>query len=150
MEVLLSIITAILGCSTLMGWLFYRKANKRLKNAEAAQAEATANNQQWDRYEKQIDHAHSTINVLLEQTKYDAQRIAEQNKELDGKTDRIREVEDRLVVTERENTRLAEENGELKKELEKVRCHVKKCKSRQPPNQDTLAAIAEEKFNKQS
>lgn len=93
-----------------------------------------------DNYEERISDLHKSVEALNETEVRQAKRIAELNAALDNKTVRIREVEDRLVVTERENTRLAEENGELKKELAEKRCHLLDCTEREPPTGRTRRA----------
>lgn len=93
-----------------------------------------------DNYEERISDLHKSVEALNEAEVRQAKRIAELNAALDDKTARIREVEDRLVHTERENTRLAEEAGELKKELAEKRCHLLDCAHREPPTDRTLRA----------
>ena len=93
-----------------------------------------------DNYEERISDLHKSVEALNETEVRQAKRIAELNAALDNKTARIREVEDRLVHTERENTRLAEENGELKKENAQTRCHLLDCTEREPPTDRTRRA----------
>ena len=71
----------------------FRRQNRRLKDAEAVAAELSAASQ----FSATVKEMSATI--------------AQLNHTIDNKTDRIREVEDKLAHTERENTRLAEENG---------------------------------------
>lgn len=103
-------------------------------------ARAEADKAIKDNYEERISDLHKSVEALNETEVRQAKRIAELNAALDNKTGRIREVEDRLVVTERENTRLAEEAGELKKELAEKRCHLLDCPDRQPPTARSLRA----------
>ena len=103
-------------------------------------ARAEADKAIKDNYEERIADLHKSVEALNETEVRQAKRIAELNAALDNKTVRIREVEDRLVVTERENTRLAEEAGELKKELAEKRCHLLDCPDRQPPTDRSLRA----------
>lgn len=95
--------------------ILYRRQNRRLKDSEAIASELGAAAQ----FSATVKEMSDTIAML--------------NRTIDSKTARIREVEDRLVHTERENTRLAEEAGELKKELAEKRCHLLDCPDRQPP-----------------
>lgn len=103
-------------------------------------ARAEADKAIKDNYEERIADLHKSVEALNETEVRQAKRIAELNAALDNKTVRIREVEDRLVVTERENTRLAEEAGELKKELAEKRCHLLDCTEREPPTGRTRRA----------
>lgn len=100
----------------------FRRQNRRLKDAEAVAAELSAASQ----FSATVKEMSNTIAML--------------NHTIDSKTARIREVEDRLCHTERENTRLAEEAGELKKELAEKRCHLLDCPDRQPPTDRSLRA----------
>lgn len=103
-------------------------------------ARAEADKAIKDNYEERISDLHKSVEALNETEVRQAKRIAELNAALDNKTGRIREVEDRLVHTERENTRLAEEAGELKKELAEKRCHLLDCTEREPPTGRTRRA----------
>ena len=94
-----------------------------------------------DNYEERISDLHKSVEALNETEVRQAKRIAELNAALDNKTVRIREVEDRLVHTERENTRLAEENGALKTDMAVNRCVIRKCGGRDPQNEHTIAAL---------
>lgn len=102
--------------------ILYRRQNRRLKDSEAIVSELGAAAQ----FSATVKEMSDTIAML--------------NRTIDSKTARIREVEDRLVHTERENTRLAEEAGELKKELAEKRCHLLDCPDRQPPTDRSLRA----------
>ena len=95
-----------------------------------------------DNYEERIADLHKAISIQNDNEVKQSGRIAELNAALDNKVARIREVEDRLVVTERENTRLAEEVGTLKEDLANHRCHILECSHRQPPNKHTREALA--------
>ena len=105
-------------------------------------ARAEADKAIKDNYEERISDLHKSVEALNETEVRQAKRIAELNAALDNKVARIREVEDRLVVTERENTRLAEAVGTLKEDLANHRCHILECSHRQPPNKHTREALA--------
>ncbi|MCM1068253.1 MAG: hypothetical protein NC418_11840 [Muribaculaceae bacterium] len=140
---ILSLCTAVLGCSTLVGWLLYGKAMRRTKDAEAAKAEAEAAGAHWERYEKQLDHANATIATLHKQIERDAERISQLNGALDGKTDRIRELTDKLIESERalneanaRIVRLTEERDRerlMKEKYKEWHCRSNVC---QPGNPD--------------
>lgn len=104
-------------------------------------ARAEADKAIKDNYEERISDLHKSVEALNETEVRQAKRIAELNAALDNKTARIREVEDRLVHTERENTRLAEENGALKTDMAVNRCVIRKCGGRDPQNEHTIAAL---------
>lgn len=117
MDIINIIVTALvtlLSGGSLAAVIFFRQ-NRRLKDAEAATAELTAAAQ-----------FSTTVNEM-------SATVARLNHAIDDKTARIREVEDRLAATERENTRLAEEAGNYKAELAETRCHLYDCPNRQPP-----------------
>lgn len=120
-NILITAVVTLLGSGGVAA-ILYRRQNRRLKDSEAVAAELNAAAQFAD-----------TVNQM-------SATIAMLNHTIDSKTARIREVEDRLVHTERENTRLAEENGELKKELAEKRCHLLDCPDRQPPTDRSLRA----------
>lgn len=149
MDVLTTILTfcaAALGCSTLVGWLLYRKAMHRIKDAEALKAEADADRAQWERYEKQLDHSVETINKLQTQLEH---YVDELNREQKDKTARIRGLTDELIQSQHalveantEITRLTEARDAWKALAalrEKWVCHknINTC-GRVPPN-DELA-----------
>lgn len=125
-ELLSIIITAVVTIVTsgVIAAIIYRRQNKRIKTAEAVVSELQAAQQ----FSTTVNEMSNTIAML--------------NKTIDGKTARIREVEDSKMHTERENTRIAEENGELKKELAEKRCHLLDCQFREPPTDRSRKAKA--------
>ena len=143
-----SIVIAVLSCSTAMGFFFYRKSERRRHDAEALKAEAEARGAEISIYERQQqmdaqrnDQLHEALRESNETIREQAQTIKGLNHTIDDTKARIRQVEDRLVVTERENTRLAEENGELKADRANHRCVIRKCGGREPANEHTQAAL---------
>lgn len=143
-----SIVIAVLTCSTAMGFIFYRKSERRRHDAEALKAEAEARGAEISIYERQQqmdaqrnDQLHAALKESNETIREQAQTIKGLNHTIDDTKARIREVGDRLVVTERENTRLAEENGELKADRANHRCVIRKCGGREPANEHTAAAL---------
>ena len=143
-----TIVIALLSCSTAMGFIFYRKSERRRHDAEALKAEAEARGAEISIYERQQqmdaqrnDQLHAALKESNETIREQAQTIKGLNHTIDDTKARIREVEDRLVVTERENTRLAEENGELKADRANHRCVIRKCGGREPANEHTAAAL---------
>lgn len=168
-ELILSIATFLFGGSTITGFILYNKASRRMKDAEAdkAQAEvdkaqAEADNTRWERYEKQLDHAASTIEILHKQIEADGKRIATLNEALDKKecekaekTARIRELTDRALLAEgllnnanHRITKVTEERDHerlLKEKYKEWHCRSSVCtegkpdpKGRRPPNTKIL------------
>lgn len=120
-NILITAVVTLLGGGGVAA-ILYRRQNRRLKDSEAVASELGAAAQFAD-----------TVNQM-------SATIAQLNHTIDDKTARIREVEDKLAHTERENTRLAEQNGELKKELAEKRCHLLDCTEREPPTDRTRRA----------
>lgn len=158
---LTALLVGLLGCGSVTGvvaYLLHRNAERRIKNAEAraqeAQAllaEANVDKARWDRYEKQLDHAARTIELLHSQIETDAKRDADNNREINDKTVRIRELTDKMLQTEgllndinRKVARLTEERDLerlLKERYKGWHCRSSICregnpdpKGRRPPN----------------
>lgn len=158
---LTALLVGLLGCGSVTGvvaYLLHRKAERRIKNAEAraqeAQAllaEANVDKARWDRYEKQLDHAARTIELLHGQIETDAKRSADNLRDINGKTARIQELTDKLLLTEgllndinRKVARLTEERDLerlLKERYKGWHCRSSVCqegnpdpKGRRPPN----------------
>lgn len=146
MEILNSLISLLIGIASTgaIGAIFWRKTFLRAKDAENRLAEANADSATWERYEKQLDHSQKTIGTLQEQIQLDAQRLSEQNKALDDKTDRIRELTDQLITSERNlndaNERIIKLTEErdyeryCKEQYKDWHCQKANCKDRVPPN----------------
>lgn len=144
METIRFIVELVLGCSTLMGFLLYGKANRKIKNAEALRAENDADKAEVERLHLQIDHQQKSLNIYIELEKKNAERIAEQNKALDDKTEQIRKLTLQIIASEhgRNNdkdviVRLTAENSELKmlaKHYKMWHCRNAECQERIPPN----------------
>lgn len=107
METLLGILSTLLGCSTLVGFILYGKANRRIKDAEAdnkeAEAEKTqaeADKAEIDRLLTQVDHQQKTIENLLELNNSLSARLSKLNETVDKHIDRNRELSDRLYKSE--------------------------------------------------
>ena len=161
-ELILSIATFLFGGSTITGFILYNKASRRMKEAEADKAEADADNVRWECYEKQLDHAASTIEILHKQIEADSKRISDLNNALDkkeeekaDKTKQIRMLTERALLAEgllnnanHKIAKLTEErdNERLLKERYKAwHCRSSVCseghpdpKGRRPPNPNIL------------
>lgn len=152
-EIILSVFTGLgLTGSTLLGILFHRSANKRIKDAEADKAAAQANQEEWSLEKERLNETHETIMTLNGIIKSQGETISKNNKALDDKTQRLREAQDREFKANEEKAQLAaenaeliRENGELKLRLQKHECIKLHCIERDPPNEHTLAAIARTK-----
>ena len=104
METVLTLISSILGCTTLVGFILYGKANRRIKNAEAIKAQADANEAQ--------DHRFDNLLKLVDSL---TARLSTLNATVDKHIDRNRELSNRLFDAEQgrnvdkdEITRLAD------------------------------------------
>lgn len=129
LELILGIVTAILGCSTLMGFILYKGANKRIKAAEAAKSEVGVEKALRDMYE----------DTLVEMRKEYVERINELKASLDDankryhdllvagakkddiiedKTVKIRETNEVVFTLQQKITSLEVQISELESELE--------------------------------
>lgn len=158
---IIGLIGTLIGAG-IIGTILYRRQNRKLKDIEVIKAEQEArlseiaaekaaldiklaevqvDTQRIEHYEQRIADLHLSIDKLNLTINDQSATIAKLNHTIDDKTDRIRKVEDRNAVTERENTRLAEENGELKADRARHRCVITKCGGRDPQNEHTAAAL---------
>lgn len=98
-----ALLVGLLSCGSVTGivaYVLHRAAEKRIKTAEARVreaearlAEANVEKARWERYEHQLDHAAKTNEKLHSMLERDAE-------ELRDKTDRIRELTDKMLVSE--------------------------------------------------
>ena len=136
METLLSIISSLLGCSTLVGFILYGNANRRIKDAEAEKSEAEANEVE--------DHRFDNLLKLVDSL---TTRLSTLNATIDKHIDRNRELADRLYKSETEINRLnerllttTEERDEAQRDADYHRmwkCEWPDCRDprgRRPPN----------------
>lgn len=155
-EIILSVFTGLgLTGSTLLGLMFHRSANKRIKEAEADKLAAQANQEEWNLEHQRLEESHQTIMTLNGIIKTQGETISKNNKALDDKTARLREAQDREFKANEEKARLAQENadlireiGELKLRLQKHECIKLSCVHRDPPNEHTIAARQKEAQSK--
>lgn len=154
MDTLYQILTFVFGGTSVVGTILsiiWWKQTKRLKEAEVKQKEAEtelaehdADKAEVERLHMQIDHQQKSLNIYIELEKKNAERIAEQNKSLDGKTEQIRKLTAQLIESEHgrntdkdEIARLTAENAELKLLVEHYKgwhCQKADCDGRIPPN----------------
>lgn len=97
METTLTILSSLLGCSTLVGFVLYGKANRRIKDAEAEKSEAEANEVE--------DHRFDNLLKLVDSL---TSRLSTLNATVDKHIDRNRELSDRVYKSETEINRLNE------------------------------------------
>lgn len=140
METILTLTSTLLGCSTLVGFVLYGKANRRIKDAEAEKSEAEANEVE--------DHRFDNLLKLVDSL---TSRLSALNDTVYKHIDRNHEISDRLYKSEREinilNEKLltvTEERDKeklLKEKYKEWHCRSSVCregkpdpKGRRPPN----------------
>lgn len=136
------IINAVLGCTTLLGFICYYSANKRLKNSEVSKAETEVTAARFEVYEQRLEHCNDTVEKHNETIAHQSETIANLNRALDDKTTRIRQISDDLYQSEREKNDLndklvkaTETIGKLNLRIDKLtrwKCHRGSCDHREP------------------
>ena len=123
-ELIIGIVGAILGCSTLLTAILYWSQSLRIKNAEARDKELETELQEFGNYKEQLKHANEVIHLHNESMLEQAETIHKLNGQVGDKTDRIRKLTDDLIKAEtklnRQNDKLfkmQEENAQLKRDL---------------------------------
>lgn len=104
METVRIVLELILGCSTLLGFILYGKANRRIKEAEAKEALAKAEKIEAEAGEAE-DHRFDTLLQLVDSL---TSRLSALNGIVDKHIDRNRELSDRLYSSETDKNRLNE------------------------------------------
>lgn len=130
METLYQILTFVFGGTSVVGTLLsiiWWKQTKRIKDAEVKHKEAEtelaehdADKAEVERLHMQIEHQQKSLDIYIKVEKDNAERIAKQNKALDGKTEQIRKLTAQLIESghgrnsdKDEIARLAADNGYL-------------------------------------
>jgi hypothetical protein len=141
METVRIILELILGCSTLLGFILYGKANRRIKEAEAQEAIAKAEKSEAEASEVE-DHRFDNLLKLVDSL---TSRLSTLNATVDKHIDRNRELSDRLYMSETEINRINERVIKLTEEKESERslkehyklwhCRKEGCTDRMPPNE---------------
>lgn len=141
METVRIILELILGCSTLLGFILYGKANRRIKEAEAQEAIAKAEKSEAEASEVE-DHRFNNLLKLVDSL---TSRLSTLNATVDKHIDRNRELSDRLYMSETEINRINERVIKLTEEKESERslkehyklwhCRKEGCTDRMPPNE---------------
>lgn len=110
METVLTLISTLLGCSTLVGFVLYGKANRRIKDAMAEKAEADASEVE--------DHRFDNLLKLVDSL---TSRLSNLNATVDKHIDRNRELSDRIYKSETEINRINERIIALTEERDEAR-----------------------------
>lgn len=141
MEYLRIIIELVLGCSTLLGFILYGKANRRIKDAEAKEALAKAEKTEAEADEAE-DHRFENLLKLVDSL---TSRLSSLNATVDKHIDRNRELSDRLyksetginIANERIIKLTEEKDAErsLKEHFKMWHCRKEGCIDRLPPNE---------------
>lgn len=125
LEIILSIISGLgtTGVAVLGYWL-KRVTNKRLAIAEADKAEADVNKEEWNLEKERLAETHETLMTLNGIIRSQGETVANLNKALDEKTQRIRDLTDANIIAEHEINRVnmllvdaQAEIGDLKAEI---------------------------------
>lgn len=168
MDSITILLGALLGCTSLLSFLLYRRASKRIKNAEADKAESEARQAEFALYDRRITEMHTSLNVCNATIREQEELISQLNRAIADKTERIRSLTDQAYESEREanriNTLLHEagcritklteqrDSERLQKERYKAwHCRKGECDMRMPPNPglagrkfgDRISAVAE-------
>lgn len=110
METIRIILELILGCSTLLGFILYGKANRRIKDAEAEKSEVEANEVE--------DHRFDSLLKLVDSL---TSRLSTLNATVDKHIDRNRGLSDRLYQSETDKNRMNERIITLTEERDEAR-----------------------------
>lgn len=147
METIRIILELVLGCSTLLGFILYGKANRRIKDAEAEKSEAEAKKNKAEASEVE-DHRFDNLLKLVDSL---TSRLSALNATIDKHIDRNRELSDRADRSEKEINRLndrllavteqRDREKLLKEKYKEWHCRSSVCregnpdpKGRRPPN----------------
>lgn len=145
METLYTLISAVLGCSTLLGFILYGKANRRIKDAEAdkaraevEQAKAESFSMEVERLHKQLDKFQAIFDNLAGMEQSHTKRMSDLNNTIDSLIDRNHELSQRLNEAEAlcrndkdEITRLTAKLGVAERRIDYLntwRCEREDCK----------------------
>lgn len=145
METVRIILELLLGCSTLLGFILYGKANRRIKDAEAQEAIAKAEKTEVEADEAANEAEGHRFDNLLKLVDSLTSRLSSLNATVDKHIDRNRELSDRLYKSETELNRANERIIKLTEEKESERslkehyklwhCRKEGCTDRMPPNE---------------
>lgn len=114
METLFTLLSPVLGCSTLLSYIMYRRANRRIKDAEADKAKAEADkakaeveqakaegvSKEVERLHRQLDKFQTIFDNLAGMEQSHTERMSNLNNTIDSLIDRNRELSQRLNEAE--------------------------------------------------
>lgn len=113
------------------GGAFGIKAAIRKGKAEAVIAEHDADKAEVERLHAMIDHQQKSLDRYLDIEKDNAERISEQNRALNDKTDQIRKLTEQVIASEHgrnadkeEIAKLTKDNGDLRVENEYLKMWI--------------------------
>ena len=157
MEIVLSILSAVLGCSALVSYILYRNAEKRIKNAEAEKAETSSDDARFDMYEKRLQHCNEIIELHNATILNQGETVKKLTSEVDDKTMRIRQLSDQLLESEMETNRVnnvlvdaTQQIGQLELQCHRYElwhCRVADCPHRVPPRPELKSQVFKEDFD---
>lgn len=128
MEFIVSIISILFTSGVFLSILFY-KEEKRKKKEEAKQKEIETKDKRADFYEERLESVNKTVNTLNSTINTLTETINNNELTISDKTSKIRELNDLLLESQKEN-------GELKLRVQKLtlwRCEQSNCINRRPP-----------------
>ena len=143
-DVILGLLSGLLGCTTIVSYILYRGSEKRIKTAEAELKETEADRARYEMYEERLKHSNEIIELHNGTIQHQSETIATLNEALDSKTARIRQLTDDMYVSER---KINDINDELLQATETIgkqeltiaklrlwRCDNADCAHRVPPS----------------
>lgn len=113
--------------------------NKAIAEAEAKKALEEAHAVERRQYEERIADLHKTIDKLNDQLDGYVERDAAKEKRFDEQTQKLRDVQHKLLESTQNEIEYVRKIGDLEVERERIKCYRKKCPFRQPPTADTPA-----------
>lgn len=127
------------------------EAKADVAEAEAQKAQIDAHTQQCHQYEERILDLHKNLDKVNEQLEHYIERDAAKEDRFDRQTEKLRDVQRKLLEATQKETQLTKRIGELELELEKKRCDRLECAFRQPPNAHSVsrAGVSEKEYLKQ-
>lgn len=152
-EIILTVISGVLGCSSLVTFILYRTESKRTKCAEADLAAAEANTKEWELEERRISQLSSAIDKANKTITDQQERISDLSAKMDDKTERIRKSQDLLYEEQQKRIADQEEIIALKEEIAELKMHnewlklwhcsrdAKDCGRRLPPQKVMVAYV---------
>lgn len=147
----ISLIQTLGGIAGGLGLGMFTKSGRRKDKAEADAKVADAQRQMIDNYEERIKDLHENIKAMNESEHGYIERISQQNHALNEKTEQIRNLTEKIWLSEQETNKVYTELNEANKRITRLteerdhykmwQCRSKICEKgkpdpegRQPPN----------------